>query len=1070
MYRDFASWTRSMANLAAPTPNAMDRQADNDSGDDSDQEESGEEREDKEPGAVRKGKGGVRVDGLGNTTAGNKSNAKKVAAGKFVLPGQRTLMSCIPGCVVSQQANKRPRSSTEATQDPEAASVEGIATDTAVPRSPVVPPMFGSTSLPLPLTNDFDLDSLIDGLGRETENNDTSTSTSSASASSSLPSLTSSGRARKERGPDIALLERFNAMALRLESLVSSIPLEREEALRSIDEDRSSALQDITSARDEAALKIDELHGLLKAHSQLDVLMSELTAVNREGRVICLLCTQNCACLADRRQLTSPFIASNGGLSQHNGLVRKWNDHVASRMHELCEECAQARAQSLLPVAMSKEVQRQQDVMVQLFRLAAFTAKHKLSFYLYEELVALLHTGGVDVGDVNHSRMTAREMNETIADFGRKQLTRFLKEKSCVTSHLPHVGVAADKLTDLGGKQSQMVMLRVNYNGTPLTFFATVVMLVAGLYDEDHEANGLSCFNEMCEAVEGFGVSLFEVKTKDQSGEVTEWGDALLVSGHGEQWRSTAADGEGVYNGTGPLKSVRARLVGSHGLGDKTHVMFWDQAHCFDLLVEDVYKNFPYITDIIHVVIKQIYTHFAQSPHQYRRLEKLVADWGAGDLLRKLHHLFEVRFVASEQVAVNNFLVDLPAIVAALKDELDEVGITSEKSAKLNGWLGKLLQVKFVGHLAVLVDIHTVSQIFSKEAQSDSNLVIDVPTFQDATKARFEKLMTSLGTEATRRLPSMQLGKLVFAEAGQPGRELTMTDDDSGVAEVVGVVKLRGVMGSMHTRLLSYQKAIVGPIIAGFDGRIQDKGVARDLREIFDFRRMPLELTEAAHSELMVWSESTIDRFLPLYFPECSLFDFKCEALTARLFVRENRERFMQLKDPDDATKGRVLVLTGSGSIFDALYSRSDVCSKPIPMFLHVADYMIAFMWQSCCGERAGSHINLTKTKGRTGLHDSTFDSLVFNTFNMPHLHEIDFASIVKDWSDNGHTMGTTKAGMEVHSSEPTSAASSSSSSSSSASASASSAPSSSKVVQRHMEKKAATFLFKKHTSQVIDA
>ena len=208
------------------------------------------------------------------------------------------------------------------------------------------------------------------------------------------------------------------------------------------------------------------------------------------------------------------------------------------------------------------------------------------------------------------------------------------------------------------------------------------------------------------------------------------------------------------------------------------------------------------------------------------------------------------------------------------------------------------------------------------------------------------------------------------------------------------------------SRLLSYQKSIVGPIVNGFNGRIQDKEVARDLRDILDFRRMPLERTEAAHSKLMVWSESTIDRFLPLYFPELSVFEFKCEALSARLFVCENQERFMHLKDPDDATKGRILRLTGSGSIFESLFSRSDVCSKPIPMFLHVADYMIAFMWQSCCSERAGSHINLTKAKGRTDLHDTTFDSLVFNTFNMPNLHEIDFAAIVKEWSANGHMMG----------------------------------------------------------------
>ena len=73
------------------------------------------------------------------------------------------------------------------------------------------------------------------------------------------------------------------------------------------------------------------------------------------------------------------------------------------------------------------------------------------------------------------------------------------------------------------------------------------------------------------------------------------------------------------------------------------------------------------------------------------------------------------------------------------------------------------------------------------------------------------EFLTSLGAEATKRLPSMQLGKLVFAEVGKPGRELAMLDDDSGVEQVVGVAELRGVSGSMQTRLLSYQKSIVRP-------------------------------------------------------------------------------------------------------------------------------------------------------------------------------------------------------------------------------------------------------------------
>jgi hypothetical protein len=108
-------------------------------------------------------------------------------------------------------------------------------------------------------------------------------------------------------------------------------------------------------------------------------------------------------------------------------------------------------------------------------------------------------------------------------------------------------------------------------------------------------------------------------------------------------------------------------------------------------------------------------------------------------------------------------------------------------------------------------------------------------------------------------------------------------------------------------------------------------------------------------------------------------------------------------------------------------------------MFLHVADYVIAIMWQSCSGERAGSHINITKSKGRTGLNDDAFNSLMFSTFNMPHLHEMDFTAFVKLWAGEGHKTGATKEGVDEDRGE-----------------------SSSKVVRRHLEQKTSKVLFKK--------
>jgi hypothetical protein len=130
---------------------------------------------------------------------------------------------------------------------------------------------------------------------------------------------------------------------------------------------------------------------------------------------------------------------------------------------------------------MSAEAKRQEDVMVVLFRLVAFMAKHKLSLRLYEELVVLLQQSGVDVGDTDRPRTTAREMNEVIAGYGRGYIKEFIETPSYIFGRRPNIGVAADKLSDLAQKQSQMVMIRLNFKGTPLTLLAKTQSLILAM-------------------------------------------------------------------------------------------------------------------------------------------------------------------------------------------------------------------------------------------------------------------------------------------------------------------------------------------------------------------------------------------------------------------------------------------------------------------------------------------------------------------------------------------------------------------------------------------------------------
>ena len=154
----------------------------------------------------------------------------------------------------------------------------------------------------------------------------------------------------------------------------------------------------------------------------------------------------------------------------------------------------------------------------------------------------------------------------------------------------------------------------------------------------------------------------------------------------------------------------------------------------------------------------------------------LIESWDADELLRKLHHLFEVlvRFVASEYIAISNFLASFADIVAGLR--LEVKSITPEMKAKINGWLRCMLQFKIVAYLIVTSDVHTANKVFSTRVQSDSSLVIEVPTFLDDYKVRLQKLCSSLGPECNRRLPLLIEGKIAMQDFKKPDRVLVFKD------------------------------------------------------------------------------------------------------------------------------------------------------------------------------------------------------------------------------------------------------------------------------------------------------
>jgi hypothetical protein len=116
-------------------------------------------------------------------------------------------------------------------------------------------------------------------------------------------------------------------------------------------------------------------------------------------------------------------------------------------------------------------------------------------------------------------------------------------------------------------------------------------------------------------------------------------------SQHLAQYRSSAFDGEAAFNGEGPIKSVKARIHGDHGIGDNTHVVMHDLAHSTDLLIGAAHAADPYVREKVHPIIKAVYTYYVSSPKRKRRLMKLVDKMDKENVFLELHHLQYLKYV-----------------------------------------------------------------------------------------------------------------------------------------------------------------------------------------------------------------------------------------------------------------------------------------------------------------------------------------------------------------------------------------------------------------------------------------
>jgi len=548
-------------------------------------------------------------------------------------------------------------------------------------------------------------------------------------------------------------------------AVANQIRVEAERAVKDISVAASAARRTIQTAVQDGVATIsaqqrqhEEQTNKLVSARKLSVERSWLAA-STGGLYYCLLCTKHANLLTHTKQQRSQWIAGNCGVNPVNAdspFRKQVQNHEDSDMHKVAVQFE--AASDTIDTALGKYNSHSEAVTVTLMRTAIDCVVHYRAFNDYENVVYLHYLNGLDVGDWQHGRQAAAAMLGCCQAEWEEQMGKFLSTESVATGHRPYLGIAADKVSDSRFSSWQPVCGRVNYLGIPISF-------LMDLYKMTVDCTGNSCW---------VGIKAAEEKCN-------------VVP---EQSISFAFDGEAAYQGE--VTGVKSTIAIERPRADVVH----DYPHAGELLKEDMQKQYPYCVDV-QDMLRQIYSLFSKSPKQQRFVQNLAENMDPPVDWKELHYVFEIRMVESEATSLRNFLVDLPAIVEAMKQNLQEASTIDVSLAKQRGWLRQLQQFKFVVHCLLMLDQDNVLRIFSQSTQSDSAYALEVPGYKEHLVAGLKRYHDgAFGPELTRNLAQLKSGKFAgMILLGAPGQEEEIVAnnewEDGGRLEVEAVVGKR---------------------------------------------------------------------------------------------------------------------------------------------------------------------------------------------------------------------------------------------------------------------------------------
>ena len=335
----------------------------------------------------------------------------------------------------------------------------------------------------------------------------------------------------------------------------------------------------------------------------------------------------------------------------------------------------------------SDKISRNKTVGLNLFRIRYTGLKQHQPRLAFEESVLTAKLNGTDVGNLNHSRMFAKEIDVALFETMKDDLKEALTTKLDATNEKRPMGLLFDKMTPAKETgQIHAIMIPVPENNLAQPLIVPVCLDVPTV--KDHSIAGLA---QLAISV------LHNAGAEDK------------------QLEGIAVDGEYVKKG------IKQKLLENLDIPNMNEEekdawisMIWDPAHELELAVKDVRKDSVF--DWLELVIKQINEATELLNIGKGLQESLKVAQGMGEKLYKLRNLSSTRFVGYFGACLENNEKSLAISIEVLKEK--SLNSAKKEAREKAGEILKKWKTQqwMMIHLG-LIDIFNLLGVMSKRFQ-----------------------------------------------------------------------------------------------------------------------------------------------------------------------------------------------------------------------------------------------------------------------------------------------------------------------------------------------------------------